>query len=775
MSKKISAPIISALLLFGWMFSFFGDVFIHPNKHLFNEQGDGIKSFYVYADHIKNDDSYNQMRNMNYPYGQTHIFTDGQTAIANTIKFLSSYSSFFETHSIGIYNYLILFSFVLCAFFIALILQRFGLPPLIVIAGAFCITVLSPQIMRISGHPTLSYAFFFPLSWYLLMKCIDSNFKISLMLLIVLNTTFWFFVHPYLGMIITLFYSSCVIIFLIQKKRKKLLAFNSLLSFFLIIVTPIVLLKLYTSYYDYHEFRSEYPWGFWVFYSRFASVFLPHSVPFSRAVDYIFDVKTIQWDMETLAYIGLACDVVLLFCVYRFIRYVVKKRSSRILNLVLPEHLSTALWAAVLLLLFSMCIPFKFGLHSFVDKISLLRQFRSLGRFAWVFYYVATVYSVYTFWLFARRLMMKGKKVLSYTISALFFLMFIIEARADFKERARWAVLPLNLFNEDNLKEEYKSLINEVNKVKDDFQCIIPLPFYHVGSENFGVEYSEENIRISMLVSYWCNIPMMSNSAARTPILESKNIMQFFSPRTIEKKIRNDFSSKKDFLLLLTKEQLNEQESELIGLSEKIFDNGKYELWKLPFEKPFANDSKIRRKEFDSLRGLLIAQDSFEVTKAADTLVYNNFDSLENENVYRGKGALKAEKKNFTTLFEATGRLKADKDYVLSFWYFNKGELRNQILCAVEECDNSGNNCRWEITTDIRTSMVIDGDWTLVEKKFRIKDSSERIKIFVKGDDNSKQDIFIDEFLLRPAETDVYKVVTSSSDSLLFKNNLWIR
>ena len=204
--NRFLAPSIASLLAFCWMFFFFHDVFIHPNEHLFNDQGDGVKAFFVYADHIKNDVSYHQQQNMNYPYGQTFVYTDGQPGITNVIKFLSQYFLFFQTHCIGIYNYLILCSYILCAWFIALILQRLKLPPLFVTLGAFCIAILSPQIWRISGHPTMSYAFFFPLSWYLLLMVIDSGYKIQIVLLTLLHTTFWFFVHPYLGMVITFFY-----------------------------------------------------------------------------------------------------------------------------------------------------------------------------------------------------------------------------------------------------------------------------------------------------------------------------------------------------------------------------------------------------------------------------------------------------------------------------------------------------------------------------------------------------------------------------------------
>ena len=87
--RKYAGPLAASFLMMGWLLCFFHAVFFHPNAHLFNDQGDGIKAFFVYADHIKNDESFHQERNMNYPYGQTYVYTDGQPSIANALKLLS--------------------------------------------------------------------------------------------------------------------------------------------------------------------------------------------------------------------------------------------------------------------------------------------------------------------------------------------------------------------------------------------------------------------------------------------------------------------------------------------------------------------------------------------------------------------------------------------------------------------------------------------------------------------------------------------------------------
>ena len=118
MKNKFLQVIAVLLLVFSFMVFFYGKIIFHPNEHLTSDSGDGIKAYYVFADHIKNDTSYSQFHNMNYPYGQTHIFTDGQTGIANVLKYLSTKNNYFETHCIGIYNLLMIFSWLGCALFI---------------------------------------------------------------------------------------------------------------------------------------------------------------------------------------------------------------------------------------------------------------------------------------------------------------------------------------------------------------------------------------------------------------------------------------------------------------------------------------------------------------------------------------------------------------------------------------------------------------------------------------------------------------------------------
>src|SRR5690606_28531845 len=102
-----------------------------------------------------------------------------------------------------------------------------------------------------------------------------------------------------------------------------------------------------------------------------------------------------NWD--GWAYVGLSSTIITLLLITGWIR---KKRSipngtTQLWNAVMnQEILHRALWAG-LILLFSMALPFKLGLQFLLDWFPVIKKFRGSGRFAWVFYYVITVTSVY--------------------------------------------------------------------------------------------------------------------------------------------------------------------------------------------------------------------------------------------------------------------------------------------------------------------------------------------------------------------------------------------
>jgi hypothetical protein len=764
--QKVIVFITSVVILFYYYSKFI----LSPNSFLTADAGDGIKAFYVFLAHIKNDSSYSQFEWMNYPYGQTHVFTDGQTLIANLFKFIGNFIPFVTDNAMGIYNLMMIFSFPVCALLLCSIIQRLRLNSWFCILGSIAITFLSPQIFRMFGHPTLSYVFFFPLAWWLFIRFHESeNKKIAWSLVIALNSCLWFFIHPYYIMLGSLFYMAYWAVGFFQQNQKKIYLRTSILPFFLQVALPLLVTRLYVSIIDMHQFRSQSPYGFWDFYAEWNTIFIPTHGPFDKLFRLVIN-KPQEW--EGWAYIGLPAVIVAIFSLFKIGRYIVRKKIGLILNPVLPDILRTSVWAAYLILLFSMCLPFQLGMHGLVDYLPFIKQFRSLGRFAWVFYYVFTVYGLYITYLAFRYLKSRKKPIMAYAMTFLYFGIYFSEANAFQKDGGEHVSEGVNYFDMRYLPDDYRQLIAQVEAIKGNYQCLIPLPFYHIGSENFEKEYSAKAIRSSMVVSYWNKIPMLSSSAARSPILEAKNIMQFFSPPWFHKEIQKDLITKKDFLILVTNEELTNVETFWLTKSKFLWKNESFELRQLSYNDVFLSNSNEQKERFEKSRMRLFSLDEFYCT-TEDKIFHSNFDSLTSDYIFKGKGALTAKKREFTYLLPREKYpLRDNTDYIISFWAYNKDELRNQVTGIFEQCDEKGENCKWENLWSPATSMIIDGDWSLVQKKIHIGNSNKKLAIILNGDKYSKQDFFVDNFLMYPVGDTVYHI---SHNGEIQMNNISLR
>ncbi len=97
------------------------------------------------------------------------MYTDCHPAMAFFLKITTSIFPSLSHYTIGILNLTLLLSLVLTSLLLYLIFKKIGISQLIATLGAFSIMVLSPQLFRLTGHLSLSYSFFIPLTIYLIL------------------------------------------------------------------------------------------------------------------------------------------------------------------------------------------------------------------------------------------------------------------------------------------------------------------------------------------------------------------------------------------------------------------------------------------------------------------------------------------------------------------------------------------------------------------------------------------------------------------------------
>ncbi|MEM6773176.1 MAG: hypothetical protein AAF597_21565, partial [Bacteroidota bacterium] len=164
--SRLSAVLVLLLTGVGLLLHYHRVVF-SPNTVVTGATMDGLKNYYTPWYHVAHDDAYFWFEGMNYPYGEQPVFADAQPLLSNIIRFVSRNLVDVSDYTVGILNLALFFGLMWAAWLLFLILKRFRVEPVLAAVAASALTLLSPQMLKITGHYALGYAFVVPLVWYL--------------------------------------------------------------------------------------------------------------------------------------------------------------------------------------------------------------------------------------------------------------------------------------------------------------------------------------------------------------------------------------------------------------------------------------------------------------------------------------------------------------------------------------------------------------------------------------------------------------------------------
>ena len=751
-----------------FMSLFYGKVIVSPNNFVFENNGDAIKNYYTYAYHIANDSSYTNFEGMNYPYGEHFIYTDCHPILANSFKFSANYFTVFETHNVGILNFLMILSIFLTFIVVYFLLLEFSIHKWISVFFSISITLLAPQIFRLGGHLALSYSIAIPLSWLLLIKVFKTPKK-RLVFTLIVNNIFWMFIHAYLGIIILFFLTLLIVVKVLSDKNRKQ-KIKNYAYFLATILIPILLFYGFTKLTDNHLGRTNNPSGFFLYNAEFDDVFLPNHKPLKPVFDYVSN-NNLKQEWEAWSYIGISATLMcLVFIITLFLWRFNKNKREKLKIYFANKYLNISLIAAFLVLLFAMAFPFK-QFPQLLDFLPVLKQFRATGRFTWPFYFVFLTFSAYIFNGVYLHFRSKEKRNFGVLIIVIITFFNVIEALPYHIETSNNITVHANVFNKELLAKQYKDALSNIDV--NNYQAIIALPFYHQGSETFSRTRNDEAVRASIILSYHTKLPMVNANLTRVSVDESKNIVQLIFPDFYDKKLKHDIKNSKPFLIVKVNEELTRYETDLYNKATSFLKQENIELLTITPENLFKTNSDRLKYNFELIKDSLKSKEGFHTLDTNSFIYYNDYEKSPSEFCFRGKGAFKGIKKgkNIFTEFNPNTFIK-DKEYQLSMWMHNgeKDALNLWLRVIVEEY-NSDNN-EWYTTTFFpEFSETIYGDWSLVEGVFKVHNPKNKVYIVSKGKENSKANLYTDDLLIREVNNDVYKW----NNDILFYNNHQIK
>ncbi len=507
-----------------------------------------------------------------------------------------------------------------------------------------------------------------------------------------------------------------------------------------IAVLPIVMVKGFVTLTDWVDDRPDNPWGFFIFHSNIWSIFLPYH---SSLREFLGNSVDMSFAWEGRAFVGLPATLLVLslgyYLVYSLISW--KKPDYRVF---FPnKRLNTWLFSAVLVLLFSMCIPFKWNLHFLVDVIPSLSQFRCLGRFSWIFYYVFTVYSAYIFYTLFRRMKQKGLGLLGSLMLFIVIGFWTIDAGTNIK-RSTGGIFNNNdvlMFDDDIYLEKFIQAGVDSHR----FQAILFLPFTNTSGDKLLHPRGHHAFVEAMKCSHHTGLPLIQSFSPRLSLQQALSSIQLLADTSIYK-IRTEDMNDQPVLLLMTKEELKGPETRLKELAEIFFEDNKFILASLPmsaFNKGYRNWVDHGRSMADSLRG------EGQVLADHNGIYYDGFDVHPAPYIFSGDGALYRKEGPVEIYNGELFDLYPEGPVEISFWLYVDHRTFSMPEAELHLWDNQNRHLE-RIKLETREVYNVYGLWIRVHHDVSPKPGI-RYQLLLQG-----KYITVDDLLLRPEDSNVF-------------------
>jgi hypothetical protein len=741
-----SALWIFALLVSGWLLlhGLFEDLMRHPNRYIYGNGEDSYKNYFTAAYYLKYDSGLH-FSGMNYPYGEHILYTDNQPLLSGLLKLSRHLGFAAEAQVVGVFNFLMLYGLLLAAALMYLTGRRLLLPHWAAAALGLLSAFLSPQIHRITGHYALGYAFYIPLLWLLLLRSerrpLRSLWPQPLLILAA------GFVHPYYLMIGGMFAGAFWGVKALELRKDRPAALGAALRILLTAGLPIACFLLFMKLSDPVADRPSTPYGFLTYRAYLSTIFLPVADPLYQVWHRFF--QTPPRDMEGFSYIGLAAGLACLLGLLRAARFVLRGAWRRALHPALPSGLGASLAAATLMLLFSLGVPFIWGLEFLTDYLGPLRQFRSLGRFAWPFYYVISAYAAVYGLLLFRRLRQRGLLSFAWGILALAACIWLAEGLIHLQNHAHSIRRnsPGNPMRSP--QPDYAAMLAEKGYQFADFQALLPLPAFHIGSDKYNSRFVNPGITgEAFRIAYRYGLPLICGSMSRTSVSQSSKLVQLLSDEQIEKEILADLPDGRPLLVLKQNQHpLTWEQQLLLRRLALIREDSLFSLYRLDLSL-LRSSAPAAFARFDSLRPALLAQGALLSARSEALLAYEGFDPPGGDSAFGASTRIQAQ--GPLLLYEGAAGLSSERLHV-SAWVRAFPEETSFPYIQIEEYGPEGGLLASETFASMWGAQVYRGEWLLAECLYRARAPENRLRITLEG-----RRIEAESFLLRPESSEVY-------------------
>jgi hypothetical protein len=723
--KRIFEAIL-VFILAGFIFYFFfiniiPDGLSNLNEYLFSTTHDGIKNYYTYLYYLKYDDGFH-FTGMAYPYGDLITFTDNQPLVVLTLKFLGSLGLVYQGNAIGIFNMLLLINLPLTVLIIFKILKYYNIDFFSAFLIALILTFLNPQIERLAGHYALAYSFVIPMLWWFDIKLQNSTAKFGWLLLIITVILLVTFLHVYYLAVAFLFYLFVGLGHLIKIGYTRIAFYRISMLYIPLAMVPMFVFKAFMISMDNVHDRVTHPYGFLNYRATYRSLFFSDNSP----LDWVYPsfIRVGKLEFEGHSYLGIFAILFTTLILIRAVKYMVQHKYINLdaINITKDERLNPYIILAILALCISAAFPFYMPPFDYlIEYLTPLAQFRSPGRFAWIFYMIFGV-SFYIFiYYFSSQ---SGSKNWRKLIFPVILLIGLYESIGTAKNT-------FNNLDKTTLASKYlkRDLDNQFNKFEintNKYQAIIAFPFYTIGNEKAGYAGNDESIFQSMKISYQTGLPLVNYGMSRMGVCNGLKIMALTSNAVLPKLYIQDISSTKPFLLVLTSEYLTKNESDIVNVATPLFSSDKLSFYSLNV----MQLHQLYQQKVDSIKyqKWIRLNNNFYTNDTINQFLH--FDEHVNLNDLFETNTNLLNLKNINILFEGT--LPSNDSLDISFWTISNNKYSGFPNMKIFEY-NKDNKEVFKYNSHVDYTYEIYKSSRLISYKYKPQSDSNKVVIQIVG------------------------------------------
>ena len=742
--------VVAAVVLVAVPFWF---VLKNPNDYFFLAAGDGIQSYFATAYYALYDHGLH-FTGMNYPNGEHILYPNLQPSLALVMNLLQRCGIDAGHYTIAITNLVALAGLALAPVILYLILRRLRLPVFFSVLMALLIGFLSPQVDRLGGHMSLSYACFVPWLWYCIIRMQDAPagqwrwYVVFMVSSLVQGLTMLYFLAC--G---CFFLLAHVVVLSIQRRRPGPVRWRMLLAALL----PLLLFRGWIFLTDPTTDRPPSPYGLLVYMATPTGLLMPTQGPFAA---WWRQFTAPPLTPEDWSYVGFVSVLGLVATGVRLLVLGWRRRWVRWVRPALPEALRIGFPAAVLVLFLAMGLPFTLpGCEWLVNYIGPLKQLRALGRFAWPFYYVLGVYVAYGLYQLAS---IKRKPVFRWVLVPLCLLGWATEAWINISVKIDTVSLGSGaaVFLDPNTG--VLPQLSWTRRKITDFQAILALPMLNLGSDKFGLNGSAASIYQSEKLALASGLPMVGSYVSRPSIGQVLRHVQLLSSEMIEKPLLKELPSAKPFLLLVTPEYHSPAEQRLIALAHLLLTTPEVSIYEVPVAALAATTLEQERAKAATLLPTLRPQANGLYCTSTKGVYLNQFADQPDRRGRLEPGAFYEPADAFSMLYDGPVPTPADTGrYEVSVWM---NAHMDQSLGNLQVVQYASNQQVDHQVADGHIATEVDGDWLRVVVTIRVRPGTDRLQVVY-----NNQDLLVDDLMIRPLDTDAY-YYTGPGKKQLVKN-----